>query len=84
MDLQNTYQCVQCGYCCTKAVCTYGYYDPDINKCGHLTDDNKCGIYDQIIKDPNSKMSPAFGAGCSSTLFNTTRDAKIRRKYGNN
>jgi hypothetical protein len=31
-----------------------------------------CGIYDQIIGQPTAEFSPAFGAGCCSSM-NTDR-----------
>jgi hypothetical protein len=34
----------------------------------------RCGKYEEIQKSPFAKLSPAFGAGCSSTLFNEDRD----------
>ena len=71
--------CVKCGYCCSQGPCIYGRVKPDGTGCVHLTPDTFCAIYDQIVADPNSVSSPAFGAGCSSSLFNTVREAKIRK-----
>lgn len=35
----------------------------------------RCGIYAAIAAEPGAEFEPAFGAGCSSPLFNTDRDA---------
>ena len=32
-----------------------------------------CGKYDEIVGQPGAENSPAFGAGCSSTLGNEAR-----------
>jgi len=37
-----------------------------------------CGIAEEIMTKPGWELSPAFGAGCSSTLFNADRDRIIR------
>ena len=75
--------CVKCGYCCSKRPCHYGRpTSPDGTGCVHLTADRLCAIHDEIVADPNSTWSPAFGAGCSSTVFNTVREEKIRRDGG--
>jgi len=70
--------CVQCGYCCTIRPCDFGEWNEEKAQCKYLTEDNKCGIYDEIIKHPESKWNPGFGAGCSSPMFNTRRDSKIK------
>jgi hypothetical protein len=36
-----------------------------------------CGIAAEIMTKPGWELSPAFGAGCSSTLFNADRDRII-------
>lgn len=36
-----------------------------------------CARFAEISVDPKSWLSPAFGAGCSSSLFNTERDAVL-------
>jgi len=68
-------ECINCGYCCRKTPCPFGEVEGEIdtaigamNPCRHLTEDNMCGIYDQIIGQPGAELSPAFGAGCSSVL----------------
>ena len=70
--------CVQCGYCCTKGPCFYGVWDEEKKQCAFLTEDKLCSKYEEIKADPNSWSSPAFGAGCSSPMFNTVRQAKIK------
>lgn len=72
--------CVRSGYCCKKAPCPYGHGVP----CVHLLPDPEssagqylCARYAEISADPNSWSSPAFGAGCSSPLFNTDREAVL-------
>ena len=68
-------KCVQCGYCCTTGPCAYGEWDAINERCMFLSEDNKCDIYDDI---KNDKSSPAMGEGCSSSLFNTVRENKIK------
>jgi len=64
--------CIRSGYCCQQGVCSYGDWDEGAHQCKHLIGDSpgyfECGIYDWIIKQPGAEMSPAFGAGCSSSL----------------
>lgn len=84
--------CVGSGYCCKKAPCPYGARHPDTGWCIRLVpwegDDigvqrYRCGLYEYISKQPGSDMIPAFGAGCSSPLFNDDRDrvlVALRRK----
>lgn len=79
-------QCVRSGFCCKKAPCPYGEGVP----CVHLIPDPSstagqylCARYDEISKDPGAYWSPAFGAGCSSPLFNTDRErVLLRRQVG--
>ena len=47
--------------------------------CKFLTEDNKCAKYDEIVEAEKDSKYPMFGHGCSSTLFNTVREAKIGR-----
>tara|TARA_Y100000310_G_scaffold338786_2_gene429457 strand:- start:581 stop:919 length:339 start_codon:yes stop_codon:yes gene_type:complete len=35
-------------------------------------------MYDIIIKDRDAQWNPAFGAGCSSSLFNIVREQKLK------
>jgi hypothetical protein len=74
--------CVGSGFCCKRAPCVYGAAGPD-GACTSLVpwlgDDlgvqrYRCGKYDEIAADPSSVISPAFGAGCCSTLFNEPRE----------
>jgi hypothetical protein len=74
--------CVGSGFCCKKAPCPYGEAD-ETGGCRFLIPwpDNdlgvpryRCGKYEEISKSPTAHFSPAFGAGCSSTLFNQDRD----------
>ena len=74
----KTSACCKCGFCCTVAVCPYGEWDEKKKQCMFLTKENLCEKYDEIVKDPSSWLSPAFGAGCSSSLFNERREAKLR------
>lgn len=72
------HECVQCGFCCRVGTCAFGIWDSVKEQCVFLTDDDKCDKYDEIIKDPRAVDNPAFGSGCSSSLFNACREAKIR------
>lgn len=72
-------KCVQCGYCCTVTTCPYGEWDGKKKQCVFLTDESKCAKYNEIVADPNSEISPAFGAGCSSSMFNERRNAKLKK-----
>lgn len=84
-------QCVQSGFCCKKAPCQFGEWDPVAEQCRYLEKNEKtpkyvtykCAKYADIQKIPGSEISPAFGAGCSSTLFNEDRDNIIRHKGSN-
>ncbi len=75
-------QCLRSGFCCKQAPCPFGEMDPAKKQCKHLKGEMPgeyiCGIYYEIIKDPSSSISPAFGTGCGSTMFNEDRD-KLRR-----
>jgi hypothetical protein len=78
--------CVRSGYCCKKAPCGFGEGVP----CIHLAIDPAssagqylCARYAEISAHPDAWLSPAFGAGCSSTLFNDDREQvilQLRRK----
>ncbi len=71
-------ECVNCGFCCRVAPCQFGEWNAPLHRCIHLTADNLCGRYDEIKDKLGAWWSPAFGAGCSSTIGNTMREAKIR------
>ena len=84
MKTKDTGQCVQCGYCCRVRACSYGQWDPEDKKCIFLFDNNTCGKYDEILEIEKGSMYPMMGSGCSSTLFNTIREEKIRSLNDNN
>ena len=71
-------KCVKCGYCCTQSACLYGEYDEEIKKCKYLNSKMLCDRYAFILEQPFSKITPAFGAGCCSPLFNIMRAKKIK------
>lgn len=81
--LRNPAPCIRSGFCCKKAPCGFGKPIEGGTRCVYLEIEaelspgvpiHRCGIYDKIRQDPSSVYSPAFGAGCSSTLFNEDRD----------
>lgn len=72
-------ECLRSGFCCTKSPCGYGAVTSNTNPaCKYLVPHpdkrTSCGKYDEIIKDPNSKFSPAFGFGCCMPLGNGLRN----------
>lgn len=77
--------CVGSGFCCIKVPCGYGKWNADKSACAHLLPPNEigqrlCSRYDWIVKNvPDFQYYPAFGAGCSSAMFNTLRDAVIKK-----
>jgi hypothetical protein len=77
-------ECVHCGACCKKTPCGFGEWDKEKSCCAFLVPSENgefvCGKYSEIIKDPTSEFSPAFGAGCCMNLFNTEREAVLRRR----
>jgi len=80
--------CVQCGYCCTIGTCIYGEWDLTRNCCKYLGEENQygqrlCTIYDQIKDKGNAHISPAFGSGCNSNLFNEQRE-RVKRLLSTN
>ncbi len=78
-------KCVRSGECC-KIPCGFGQWNTEKTMCEHLVGGKPgeygCGIYDEIIKDPTSAVSPAFGSGCCRTLFNESRSMVIKERYG--
>lgn len=73
-------KCIQCGYCCITAPCPYGVSEENEPRCKFLQAEGErliCSKYEEILKDPGSVFSPAFGAGCCSPLFNSMRE-KLR------
>lgn len=86
-DSSRLSQCVRSGFCCRRAPCPYGMWDDVLKQCVHLEQHEEiapgtwtmaCAKYEEILADPGSEFSPAFGAGCSSSLFNEDRDRIIR------
>ncbi|SHH37487.1 hypothetical protein [Thermosipho atlanticus] len=75
-------ECVKCGFCCKHTPCYYGKWDEEQNKCIYLTEDNLCGIYDQIIELEKNKpsMERMFGSGCCLNYMNPDRLKIIREK----
>lgn len=82
-DYAERRPCVGSGFCCKQAPCGYGEAAPGSRACIHLVpwegDDlgaprYRCGRYEFIRTQPGAEWSPAFGAGCSSPLFNRDRD----------
>lgn len=76
--------CIRSGYCCQQGICPFGEWDEEAHQCKHLTGDAPgnfaCGIYDWIITQAGAEMSPAFGAGCSSTIGNPNREQVLMLK----
>jgi hypothetical protein len=74
--VEGAHICVQCGYCCKKALCPYGTFDASMGHCVELernTSPNltyRCKRYKEIIDGDNKTwhFSPAFGAGCCSPM----------------
>ena len=80
--------CVQSGFCCTQAPCSYGLA-LDSGECASLMEPNEngqrlCAQYDHIVASEKGKRWPMMGGGCSSTLFNSMRDAVIVSLGDNN
>ena len=70
-------ECVNCGYCCSRAPCVWGVANED-GSCAYLTEPDEigrqfCSHYEEISKHPSSWSCPSFGAGCSSSLGNLKR-----------
>ena len=84
--------CVGSGFCCKQAPCGFGEWDADRRQCIYLevseqettTTRYRCGRYEYISQQPDAHLSPAFGTGCSSTLFNEARDAILVELRTNN
>jgi hypothetical protein len=75
--------CLRSGYCCKKGICPFGEWDKQKEACTYLIGDRpgnyECAKYAQIIQHPDSEFSPAFGAGCCSSL-NGDRQKLLREK----
>lgn len=76
-------RCIGCGYCCLQRPCEFGESISDKKPaCRYVKVIKKgngfaifgCRKYQEIQKTGRGEISPAFGAGCSSTLFNERRD----------
>lgn len=72
-------KCVNCGFCCERYPCPYGQKGDQIECCLYLTKQDDigrrfCSIKEEIDEMPGSEWCPAFGAGCSSPMFNSKRD----------
>jgi hypothetical protein len=80
-------RCVKCGFCCKQGPCPYGKWDKEKHQCAFLEEQPDktylCGRYAEIvahIEDCGHRDDcPAFGGGCSSTLFNRDRDEIIAK-----
>lgn len=77
--------CVRSGFCCKQAPCGFGKWNAEQTQCEYLggeeIGEHFCKKYEEISKDPTSEISPAFGAGCCSSL-NSDRREVIRRLGG--
>jgi hypothetical protein len=84
----RTSACVQCGFCCSQRPCAWGDWDNDRRCCSLLTDPNDqgarfCKIYRSIVRQEAGSKYPMMGCGCSSTLFNDIREARITKMEEN-
>lgn len=81
--------CVRSGFCCRQAVCPFGEWDAVAHQCRFLVVQERqgaaafhgCSKYDEIAALPRkfgAAISPAFGGGCSSTMFNKQRMTNLR------
>jgi len=74
--------CVRSGFCCKQTPCGYGQWNEKRTQCEFLGGEKPgeyfCKKFEEIQKDPASYWSPAFGAGCCSSL-NTDRAALIKK-----
>jgi hypothetical protein len=80
----KTQACVSCGFCCTQRPCHMGTWDEDRKCCTLLTDPDdklvrRCMIYRSIVKQEAGEKYPMMGSGCSSSMFNDVRDARIAK-----
>lgn len=80
--IQPAQPCVGSGLCCQKGPCGFGERtSPTDPVCKHLevrathgdVTVYQCGKHDEIVRDPTSVLSPAFGEGCCMPLFNAAR-----------
>ncbi len=79
-------RCVNCGFCCRLAPCGWGEVtSPTDRACRFLIPGTRpgrwlCGKYNEIVGQPTSEFSPAFGAGCCSNL-NSYRRKIIKEEH---
>jgi hypothetical protein len=75
--------CLRSGFCCKQGVCSFGEWNTEQNQCmylgGEQPGEHYCKIFDLIVTSPGWEFSPAFGAGCCSSL-NTDRLALLTRR----
>lgn len=80
--------CLASGFCCHQVPCTHGEsISPSEPACRFLVPWEvppgpalkapryRCGKAEEIMRDPTAHVTPAFGAGCCSPLFNEERQA---------
>jgi len=76
-------RCVKCGFCCKQVPCPWGTWDNVKHQCSFLERQQDgtylCGRYAEIVAERSGDNCPAFGGGCSSTLFNRDRDEIIAK-----
>jgi hypothetical protein len=86
LSVLKTKPCVGSGQCCKHAACGFGEWDAKKHQCKFLevakvvdeVEIFRCGKYAEIIGQPSSEVSPAFGSGCCQSLFNTNRQRILR------
>jgi hypothetical protein len=75
-----TSQCVGCGFCCIKAMCTAGvsFYRRRVKRCPYLVwFENR--YWCKLVQDGLvSKHHLHIGTGCTSTLNTWRKDVKKR------
>ena len=83
--------CCHCGACCTKAPCLYGqhrYHCKPGFPCPGLTSKNFCRVYLEADEDLRAEMEDVMGvgigAGCCSPMFNTMREAALKKRAKKN
>jgi hypothetical protein len=82
LSVVKTDACVGSGLCCKTGNCGWGEWDVEKKQCKSLevaqvvdgVEIHRCGKYAEIVGKPTSEVSPAFGAGCCMSLFNTNRE----------
>jgi hypothetical protein len=78
-----TKDCIRSGYCCKQAICPFGKWDKEKKACAYLEGDRpgsySCSKYSEIIQHPDADFSPAFGAGCCSSL-NSDRQNLLKKQ----